>query len=297
MFESGRFNLNRPDLNGQKEFLTWAVIIIVFGSIIYYFIVFFGEMWQITGSNRCVRLFMRKKKNDTVTNEDIDDTVILDTNPLHAQLASSPLDIKAKQDEMANALKKVGEQNDQLRRELMAERRRAAEELARFEHLVKQGLVVETEDDRLDEDEDDGNGSRSGGGSFTSGRRTVSPSKKGRGKGTGMSTFLGGKTVSAGAALEHDRALRATRTNVSRELGPNTKLNDAYKESVSYQDDTASGNPIFTAERGSYTDGMPQAIKSIGNSLASLGDTLRRKTLSPTGARAGTVREEKSDDA
>jgi hypothetical protein len=95
---SQRRNLQNPPK--KREFLTYAVLIIIFGSIIYYFVVFVGEMMQITGSTRCLRFFMKKKTDDRVTTQDLDDALVLDTNPLHLHLAASPLEIKIKQDEV-----------------------------------------------------------------------------------------------------------------------------------------------------------------------------------------------------
>jgi len=239
---------------------------------------------------------MRKKKEEKITNQDIDDTVILDTNPLHAQLASSPLDIKAKQDEMVNALRRAGEQNDSLKRELMEERKRAAEELAQFERLVKQGLVQETEEDRLDDDSDTPPSSTSGG--FIPRRTLTTSSKKGRGKG-GMGDLLRGKTLSPGQALEQDRHNRANRPTMSRELGANPKLNAAYKESVSYQDDVQTGNPIFQAERSVFQEQIPQALKSMRTSLVSFGSAVVRRTTRESDLAKknnATAPEEKSDD-
>jgi len=123
MFESGRFE-GREDLNAQKEFITYTIFLVIFGSLVYYLMVFIAEVYQLNGTNRCLRFIQRRKHNE-LTQEEMDNDLIIDSNPLMILSASRAVneaerkEMQAETDNLREAVTEVEQENAALRTELM----------------------------------------------------------------------------------------------------------------------------------------------------------------------------------
>jgi hypothetical protein len=263
MFESGRFSANRKDLDGQRDFLTYSVFLVIFGSLVYYVVVFVGEMYQITGSNRCVRMFMRKKNEERVTQEDIDDAVVLDTNPQHANLAAAPEEIRAKEEAASLAIQSAQAQNAALREELrlaketsnrlIAEREQKLRANAAARRVNKKNAMTTNVEDSDEEQEDefgDEEADANDGEYMQLEPSTQAIQQRvgilGRGPlGKGLAGLLGGRKLDAGVALEE---FRKRSQYPARADGDGSVSRDPEAGTASVATTTLGVNPIFKTE-------------------------------------------------
>ena len=123
MFESERLQRKDEATITQKNFLTYTILIIIFGSLFYYFTVCFAEICALNGSNWLLRFLMQVNNKDQITQEDMDQGLEVATNPFHlrkhnqtedshklleAKLAKERRKNKALEDRMVEEEKKSG---------------------------------------------------------------------------------------------------------------------------------------------------------------------------------------------
>ncbi|KAH9252082.1 hypothetical protein BASA81_010064 [Batrachochytrium salamandrivorans] len=122
MFESGRFQSGRPDLEWQGSLVIALVFIVLFGSLAYYVLVLINEVWPHRFARYCGRFFLRYQ-NEGLSQEDMDrmkdNELKLDANPLFA--ADGPIGDKSKSlmkeiESSKSALALAKRQNDELKR-------------------------------------------------------------------------------------------------------------------------------------------------------------------------------------
>ena len=86
MFQSGEY-VTRPDLAWQGNFIIALCFVVIFGSIVYYLLVFVNELWPHQFAKWCGRIFLRYQ-HQGITKEDLDrmkdNELKLDANPLFA---------------------------------------------------------------------------------------------------------------------------------------------------------------------------------------------------------------------
>jgi len=80
MFESGRFE-NREDLIYQRDSITYTMITIVILTFIYYFLVFFVELFPHASLTRCISCLQKRKPDDHEI-LDLDSDLKMDDNPM-----------------------------------------------------------------------------------------------------------------------------------------------------------------------------------------------------------------------
>jgi len=121
MFQSNYLNYS-ADNQWETNLVEVLVIIVLFGSLAYYMLVFINEFFPVAFSHYCGRLFLRYQ-DEGVTREELDRMkerdVVLDSNPLFA--ASGPIgdQSRAMMKELENAkeaLARARRQNDELNR-------------------------------------------------------------------------------------------------------------------------------------------------------------------------------------
>jgi len=114
MFESGRFD-DRPDIQYQRDLITWLVFLVIFGSIVYYMIVFASEVFSWES---CAKYLQSRRKGLSADveklNNEAEDLQGLQLNPMHSFRGGALKD----DDELRTELEQVREQNKRLRDEV-----------------------------------------------------------------------------------------------------------------------------------------------------------------------------------
>eukprot|EP00514_Thraustochytrium_sp_LLF1b_P002194 CAMPEP_0184521872 /NCGR_PEP_ID=MMETSP0198_2-20121128/7949_1 /TAXON_ID=1112570 /ORGANISM="Thraustochytrium sp., Strain LLF1b" /LENGTH=144 /DNA_ID=CAMNT_0026912599 /DNA_START=632 /DNA_END=1063 /DNA_ORIENTATION=- len=125
MLDSGRFE-NRVDITPEQNFITYLLIFIVVGSILYYLLVFAAEVFPWLSTYMCTLLMRRKDEDHEVL--DLNDGLNMIGNPMFDSDYNGGDD--GSKEELGATLReldRVTDQNKLLRQELASKKRKDQE--------------------------------------------------------------------------------------------------------------------------------------------------------------------------